>query len=74
MDMPGFTAELSLYRMRNSYFIVRVQGDGGAGVSPASSCCAPCGKDLCCDVCPPEGGCGGDDGCRLEMFRFRIRT
>jgi hypothetical protein len=55
MRMPGFTAEASLYKAGERY---RQKAAGFIpvtdGIVPANQCCAPCGKDLCCDECPTD--------------------
>ena len=58
MNLPGFNAEASLCKTSERY----LQQTGGAmpgnsSIVPADTCCAPCGRDLCCDSCgvgPPE--------------------
>src|SRR2546429_8734941 len=57
MRMPGFTAEATLYKVGGRY---RQQAAGlnpsNDGIMPAATCCAPCGRDLCCDECGSDGG------------------
>jgi len=70
MNIPGFTAEASLYKVGKQYQQVGGGIYSTASVVPAGSCCAPCGKDLCCDECPPTGS---DDGKpRFQVFQFRM--
>jgi hypothetical protein len=74
--LPGFTADASLYKRRARY---RKHGSDAATsvfrIVPASTCCAPCGKDLCCDECPDPPD-PGDNHPRPEfrVFRFRLST
>ena len=74
MTMPGFTAEASLYWVSEGYLNQDVGIISSLGnIVPAHTCCAPCGKDLCCDEChdsPPDGGDG--TGSRFKVFRFRM--
>jgi hypothetical protein len=69
---PGFTAEAALYKISKRY---QPQAAGLVsstdGVVPAAQCCAPCGKDLCCDECPPDPNPGPDGFARLRYLRFR---
>jgi hypothetical protein len=71
--VPGFTAEASLYeRSADDYFAASWSQQSTASIVPADSCCAPCGKDLCCDECPPPPSNGDDHGARFRVHRFRI--
>jgi hypothetical protein len=73
MRFPGFTAEASLYkRSEDDNFAASWSQQRTAGIVPADSCCAPCGKDLCCDECPPPPSNGGDHGARFRVHRFEI--
>ena len=69
--LPGFTAEAAMgewskpYRWRAGDAL-----DRDVGVAPASSCCAPCGKDLCCDECPPDPDPGNRR--RFQVLQFRM--
>jgi hypothetical protein len=70
--MPGLNAEASLYkRTTDNNFAARWSQHSTASIVPADSCCAPCGKDLCCDECPPPPS-NGDHGARFRVHRFQI--
>ena len=79
MNIPGFTAEAALSKVSERYqkAAVAVIPSTASIVPSGGSCCAPCGKDLCCDECPPTGGDNGhpdppDDHRRFQVFRFRM--
>jgi hypothetical protein len=69
--MPGFTAEAALFKLADRY---RKRPIGAIPtedkIFPSSTCCAPCGKDLCCDECPPDPGPG--DTRRFHVYQFRM--
>lgn len=69
-NIPGFAAEASLF-MGGIWKTRTVPSKGATArvIEPAAQCCAPCGKDLCCDECPSTGG--GDDRPRFRFLRFR---
>ncbi len=56
MNMPGFTAETSLYRTNTNYGMAGAYAvlPGAGGVVPQARACGPCndlflGKRICCD-------------------------
>ena len=70
MNIPGFTADAALSKVSERYQKAAVRViPSTASIVPSHSCCAPCGKDLCCDECPDPP----DDGKpRIQVFRFRM--
>ena len=54
--IPGFTAEAALNGLVDRYWhktVSLIRRTDGV-VMASGQCCAPCGKDLCCDSCPPD--------------------
>jgi hypothetical protein len=73
INIPGFTAEASLYkRSEGDNFAARWSQQSTDSILPADSCCAPCGKDLCCDECPPSPSNGDGHERRFRVQRFQI--
>ena len=68
--VPGFTAGASLRDVHAGYRMqTAIHSAGSDKVVPADQCCAPCGKDLCCDDCPPPPS---GDRLRFHFSRFRL--
>lgn len=73
--IPGFTAETALYtrgapyRQHTAGLMPRTDGILPAG----GQCCSPCGKDLCCDDCPPDPPGDGGGERRMIVRRYRSR-
>jgi len=55
MNMPGFTAEASLYKMSPLYFAFRSFGQADSAVQPQS--CDPTCLDNCVADCPDDFDC-----------------
>jgi hypothetical protein len=72
--LPGFTAETALLTRGERYRQNAARSSArDNAILPAGQCCAPCGKDLCCDDCPPEPGDGGGEHRIMTVRGYRNR-